>query len=251
MLTQAQLLQGWEGGAGQAPVARAVALAAAAGGHSFAEAGDLPLGARDALLVGLRGACFRGDVECLADCPGCGQELEVSVPLSDLRRPADAGQGPGEGELTVRGRRVRFRALTSRDVLAVAPGGSASPDARRRLVGRCVLAVDGKAVDGEAVGGWAPEGAELTDEVIAAVAAALPSVDPGADIRLDLTCALCGHAWAAPFDVPAHVWADVDACARGLLADVHVLARAYGWREEDILALSAARRRFYLEATGT
>lgn len=250
VLTQAQLLQGWEGGAGQGPVARAVALAAAAGGHSFAEAGELPLGARDALLVGLRAACFRGDVECLADCPGCGEELEVTVPLSDLRRPAEGADGAGEGEVCVRGRLVRFRALTSRDVLAVAPGGSDSADARRRLVSRCVLAVDGEAVEGGALDGEGLVRAGLTDEVLAAVAAALPSVDPRADIRLDLTCALCGHAWAAPFDVPAHVWADVNACARGLLADVHALARAYGWREDDILALSAARRRFYLEAIG-
>ncbi|MEV6954441.1 hypothetical protein [Streptomyces sp. NPDC051183] len=256
VLTQAQLLQGWEGAAGQGPVARAVALAAAAGGGSIAEAGELPLGARDALLVGLRAACFRGDVECLADCPGCGAELEVAVPLSDLRRPGGGADGTGEGEVCADGRRVRFRALTSRDVLAVAPGGSASSDARRRLVVRCVLAVDGEPVDGEALGaeasgGAAPDHPGLTDEVLAAVAAALPSVDPGADIRLDLTCAVCGHAWAAPFDVPAHVWADVDACARGLLADVHALARAYGWREEDVLALSAARRRYYLEAIGT
>jgi hypothetical protein len=31
---------------------------------------------------------------------------------------------------------------------------------------------------------------------------------------------------------------------------VDALARAYGWRESDILALSAPRRRAYLELTG-
>ncbi|MFE3767095.1 hypothetical protein ACFXPI_35670 [Streptomyces sp. NPDC059104] len=278
-LTRERLLRGWEEGLGQGRVARAVALAAAAGGHSFEEACDLPLGARDALLVALRGACFRGDVQALADCPACGEELEVAVPLSDLRPRGEAVRG----EVTVLGHRVRFRALTSRDVLAVEAAGPACPGARRDLVTRCVLAVDGEAVDGEAVGegaggdgavgdgavgdgavgdgavgdgavgdGAVGDGAVgvLGDEVLDAVAAALPSVDPGADIRLDLTCALCGHGWAAPFDVAAHLWADVDACARGLLADVHTLARAYGWREEEVLALSAARRRFYLEAVG-
>ncbi|WP_371680468.1 hypothetical protein [Streptomyces sp. NBC_01276] len=244
VLTQERLLRGWEEGLGQGRVARAVALAAAAGGRSFEEVCDLPLGARDALLVGLRGACFRGDVQALADCPACGEELEVAVPLSDLR---PRGEAVG-GEVTVRGHRVRFRALTSRDVLAVEAAGPASAGARRRLVARCVLTVDGEAVDREAVGGEAV--GALGDEVLDAVAAALPGVDPGADIRLDLTCALCGHGWAAPFDVAAHLWADVDACARGLLGDVHTLARAYGWREEEVLALSAARRRFYLEAVG-
>ncbi|MFB0632920.1 hypothetical protein [Streptomyces sp. AB3(2024)] len=249
VLTQERLLRGWEEGLGQGRVARAVALAAAAGGHSFEEACDLPLGARDALLVGLRGACFRGDVQALADCPACGEELEVAVPLSDLRRRGEAVRG----EVTVRGHRVRFRALTSRDVLAVEAAGTACAGARRRLVTRCVLAVDGEAVDGQALDGEAVDGeavGALGDEVLEAVAAALPAVDPGADIRLDLTCALCGHGWAAPFDVAAHLWADVDACARGLLGDVHTLARAYGWREKEVLALSAARRRFYLEAVG-
>ncbi|MFA7767482.1 hypothetical protein ACGFNX_14880 [Streptomyces sp. NPDC048723] len=232
-LTQGQLLQEWESCAGRRPVVRAVALAAVAGGHTFAEASDLPLGTRDALLVDLRTACFPGDLECLARCPGCGEDLEVSVPVSDLRQPAAQEY---EATLALGGMRVRYRALTSRDVLAVAPS---DPDARCRLARRCVLDVSG---------GPAPE--ELAAEVVEAVAAALSEVDPQADIRLDLTCAVCGHAWAAPFDVPAHVWADVDACARGLLAEVHALAQAYGWREEDILALSPARRHFYLEAIG-
>jgi hypothetical protein len=32
-----------------------------------------------------------------------------------------------------------------------------------------------------------------------------------------------------------------------LLDEVHVLARAYGWNEREILGLSAARRAAYLE----
>ncbi|WP_280915954.1 hypothetical protein [Streptomyces sp. SPB4] len=238
-LTPQRLLRGWEEGLGRGRVARAVALAAAAGGHSFAEACDLPLGARDALLVALRDACVRGDVQALAYCPACGEELDVAVPLSDLARRAEAVPG----EVTVGGRRVGFRALTSRDVMAAEAAGPTRAGARRCLVGRCVLAVDGEALEGRALDA-------LDQEVLDAVAAALPAVDPGADVRLDLTCALCGHGWAAPFDVAAHLWAEVDACARGLLGEVHALARAYGWREEEVLALSAARRRFYLEAVG-
>jgi hypothetical protein len=237
VLSQAELLRSWEACAGAPEVVRAVTLAAAAAGCGVEEAGELPLGARDALLIALRAACFPGDLECLARCPGCGEELEVAVPLSDLRRePAP----DTEAELTVGPVRIRFRALTSRDVLAVVRGDGRFGAARRRLVARCVVAVDGGAAEGDA----------LSDEAVAAVAAALPGLDPQADIRLDLTCAVCGHGWAAPFDVPAHVWAEVEACARGLLSDVHSLARAYGWREQDILALSPARRRFYLEASG-
>jgi hypothetical protein len=31
------------------------------------------------------------------------------------------------------------------------------------------------------------------------------------------------------------------------LNDVHLLATSYGWRESDILAMSAVRRQFYIE----
>ncbi|MFG2295999.1 hypothetical protein [Streptomyces sp. NPDC048603] len=237
-LTQDRLLRGWEDAVGRTPTARAVALAAAAGGHTGEQAGDLPLGTRDALLADLRDACFGGDLDCLARCPACGAELEVAVPPADLRGPA--APVPAEAVLEAGGHRVRYRALTSRDLLAVGPAPVPAAEARRRLVARCVLDVDGTP----------PADGTLPEPVFTAVAEALPALDPRADIRLDLTCAVCAHVWAAPVDVAAHVWADVDACARGLLADVHVLARAYGWHEEEILALSPARRRFYLEAVG-
>ena len=54
-------------------------------------------------------------------------------------------------------------------------------------------------------------------------------------------------AWSAPLDVPAFVWAEVDAWTRRLLVEVHSLAAAYGWNEHEILALSPVRRLSYLE----
>src|SRR5262249_55645931 len=57
----------------------------------------------------------------------------------------------------------------------------------------------------------------------------------------------CGHGWQADLDVGAFVLAEVDAHAARLLGEVHGLAHAYGWSEADILALSTARRRRYLE----
>jgi hypothetical protein len=38
--------------------------------------------------------------------------------------------------------------------------------------------------------------------------------------------------------------------ARRLLYDVHALASAYGWSEDEVLAVSPARRRCYLEMAG-
>ncbi|MCA8929894.1 MAG: hypothetical protein KDC18_17680, partial [Alphaproteobacteria bacterium] len=81
----------------------------------------------------------------------------------------------------------------------------------------------------------------------AAVAAAVESLDPLAAIVFALTCPECGTAFETPFDPPAFVWQELAAVASRLLWEVDQLARAYGWPEADILALSPLRRRAYLE----
>jgi hypothetical protein len=43
------------------------------------------------------------------------------------------------------------------------------------------------------------------------------------------------------------LWQDVAQAAQHLLDEVHALATAYGWREPEILALSAARRSYYID----
>jgi len=71
-----------------------------------------------------------------------------------------------------------------------------------------------------------------------------------ADIALDLRCVACPHAWQLTLDIVRFLWAEVNALAKGYLNEVHMLAWAYGWREADILAMSSARRQFYLERVG-
>ena len=66
-------------------------------------------------------------------------------------------------------------------------------------------------------------------------------------MRFSLTCQGCGHEWAAVFDIVTFFWAELVAQAKRLLREVHQLARAYGWRESEILAMSSQRRHTYLE----
>jgi hypothetical protein len=76
---------------------------------------------------------------------------------------------------------------------------------------------------------------------------ALEEADPCIDFAVDLECPACAHAWSAPFDVAGYLWEEIDTRARRLLDEVHVLARAYGWPEDEVLRLSDARRSAYLE----
>ena len=110
------------------------------------------------------------------------------------------------------------------------------------LLERCV----GSATrDGERV-----RACDLPSDVAGVVELALDEADPAADIRLELTCEECRTAWTESLDPVVFAWSAVESSARRLAIDVHLLAHAYGWSEQEILALSPFRRHLYLSAVG-
>ena len=68
-----------------------------------------------------------------------------------------------------------------------------------------------------------------------------------AETLLELVCPSCAHAWQRSFDVTAFLWTEISAYAKRLLREIDALAAAYGWQEQTILRMTAARRRGYLE----
>jgi len=243
-VTELALLAAWESGAGRPPVERAVLLAALASGRSPGEVADLPLGQCDLLLLALREQCFGRYLDGLADCPGCGAGLDVRIDTDELR-VAEPGQ-PRELVIDVADTEIRLRPLTSRDVAALDGG-------RDRLLARCVVGTtpEPSVPDGPASPAAAgpPELPGVPEsDLFKAIEASLDQLDPQAAVALTLDCPACAAVWQAPVDLTEFVWDEVDRFARRLLADVHALARAYGWTESDVLAVSPARRRRYLEA---
>jgi hypothetical protein len=239
-LTEANVLEVWEGGLDSTPAARALLIASmamASGGEQ--DVADLPLSAVNTLLLDLRCGAFGDALPCTTDCPACGESLDVTVAAEELRpaaaggRTGDAVAVPATATLATGGFTITYRALTGRDVRAVDP---TAPGARRTLVLRCVLSVS-------------PPVDDLPDEVLDSLAPRLAELDPGADTVLTLDCPQCEHRWEAALDIADHVWTDVSGYARGVLHDVHALARAYGWSEADVLSVSPARRQFYLEVS--
>jgi hypothetical protein len=85
------------------------------------------------------------------------------------------------------------------------------------------------------------------EPLLAEVEARMIEADPQADIEIDLVCDVCSHSWKSAFDVGEFFWAELQSRAMLLLHDVHVLARAYGWSEPEVLSLSEARRAAYIE----
>jgi hypothetical protein len=199
----------------------------------------LPVGQRDALLLRLRQRTFGPLVRGFARCSECQTPLEFDL---DLRRYAAADhlqhRLPPEW-LTADGFEILFRLPDSTDLDAMADSCIEIGPARRKLVERCVVEARRNGVEVAA--------GELPEAVIQRLGERMEELDPLAELPLAITCEHCGYGWLALFDVGVFLWQDVAQAAQHLLDEVHALATAYGWREPEILALSAARRSYYID----
>lgn len=86
----------------------------------------------------------------------------------------------------------------------------------------------------------------LPDCMLERIEERIADIDPQAEIRLNLVCPECDKAWTQVFDIVSYFWTEIDAWARRILLEVSVLARAFGWRESEIMGLSPTRRKIYL-----
>lgn len=246
-LSASELLDAWEAGCRRPPWARPATLLGTGGAGPEDGSEALPVGDRDRRLAALRRSVFGPSVQATAACPACSESAELSFTFDELLPPP--APAPGEGGQaagTVRraGYEVRFRLPTTADLAAVAaarPGDAGR--AAEELLGRCVVGASGPS-------GTAVDVGALPGEVADAVSAAMAAADPAADVELKLACPGCGHRWTSPLDVGAFVWQEVDAWAERTLLEVDALARAYGWPEPAVLALSPWRRQRYLELAG-
>ena len=238
------LLAAWERGrAVPRPAERALALLCAA--HADvprAAIAALPIGERDRRLLSLREDMFGPQLSALTACPACRASLELEFEAGDFGdAPSDDIAGEAATDLlslSLDGYEVVFRLPDSLDMLALRDGDG-DDENRSRLLQRLVLRASHGTKEIPA--------SRLPPALVDALDGRLSLEDPHADIRLNLTCAACEARWQAPFDIASYLWTEVDAWALRLLRDVHRLARGYGWREADILALSSARRQCYLD----
>jgi len=171
---------------------------------------------------------FRPDLTWFeANCDTCGAAYDLSLDLRAMPlRPAGAAFPVAWVETSL-GRRG-FEAPNGGHEEALA--GEAGLDPRRRLLALCGLSAAA-----------AEEALRFTEADCARIDAALEEVSPELGEAAASTCPSCGSAVAARVDpfrfgYPA---------PRGILREIHLLASAYGWSQEAILAMPAARRRDY------
>lgn len=240
-LGAAEVVAAWEAGrSGSATAAALTLLEMVSPREAELDLVHLPLGDRDRMLLELRRRTLGPRLESATRCDRCGEKIEVSLRTDEVvLEPRE--EPTHEISFERDGFAARLRLPTSEDLLAIEDCGSVEA-ARGALLDRLVL--DARR-DGSAV-----PPADLTADEVAAVEEALERADPQAEVTLEVVCPECGHRRLAQLDVARFFVEELDVHAGRLLAEVHLLARAYGWRESEILALSAARRRRYLEMVG-
>ena len=235
----AELLIAWEIGLRQPPNQRALSLLAAACPESTdEELWTLSIGQRDARLLEMRRRLFGSNLSIVTACPACGDPLESSVRLEDIRR-SESPPANAVHVCDVDGFRVTFRLPTSRDLISVVADES-QPARGDALLKRCITGV--RNADGEVI-----DASVLPGRANASVVEQMAVLDAQADVQLQMACPACAHRWSAAFDIAGFLWKEVHAWAQRTLRDVHRLARAYGWPESQTLALSPTRRQIYLE----
>jgi len=237
-LSAHDLLAVWEAGEDKHPLDRALTLLATASPEqTWEDLAALSIGRRDASLLAVREQTYGPKLEGFVQCPHCSESLEFDLTVADLVVESSHGEKRAL-ELESDGYELRFRLPDSRD-LASLLGARDSTAAHDLLLERCVLKASR--------GGEPVEVGDLPAGVAADLSVAMSEHDPQAEVLLDLLCPACEHRWQALFDIVTFFWTELANQAQRLLREVHALARAYGWREADILAMSARRRQFYME----
>jgi len=234
------LLAAWEEGVDATPALRGLVLLTGANPTEDASAlRGWPVGRQARTLLELHSATFGELVQAHTACPACGEEIELTFSARDMLEISAPDREPLHVEAG--GVHVDLRLPTVGDLLAAASASTAQ-EARELLLERVVTLaeLDGKRVDP----------LSLPEDVLLRIAARLEEADPHTDLTLALTCPACDAAERVEFDICDFLWRELDARARELLEQVSAVGAAYGWPESEILRLSPARRRVYLELAG-
>lgn len=240
-LATRDLLGLWDTGLDLDAAGRALVLAGAVRkDSSVSETG--PIGHVTARILSLRSDLLGVQLTATAVCPGCTAQAELPIEVGALLSLEDKIIDE-PAALEMDGYFVRWRPMSVLDLRA-ASRHDEPVAAESELLRRCVI----KAVD---TSGARRAADQLPDRLRDGLADAMEAADPLAEVLVAVTCPECLHPFDVDFDAASYVWSEVDQLAREHLIDVHTLARAYGWTEDEVLSLSESRRATYLRIIRT
>jgi len=191
---------------------------------------ELSVADRQFLMRRLAGLLGRDEVWLSASCGACDERFDIFVRQSELPNQEGGAAYPFV-DLENDGGRCRLRVPNGRDQTALA--SIADPqEAQWTLVERCFIEGEGR---------WSSP--QRHEDWLSAVEEALDAEAPQVALTARTECPECG----AENDVALDPYLVLRSVSSSILADVHSLASAYHWSEEEILSLPTERRRLYLE----
>ena len=192
---------------------------------------------RDFLLVQLSRLMFGDVIYQTVVCPetSCAKRVDLALDLRSLA--ADSVEVSATRCFVLPdGRQGVLRLATAGDQAELY--GVAESELEACFLARCMVPTDGcEANDWRSI----PEGyrARIVEESVRAA--------PTLDVDLDLVCVECGHDFSYVYEPLASLLSELRQGRAGLRRDVHCIASHYHWSEREILNLTRAERRAYIE----
>ncbi|SDF21574.1 hypothetical protein SAMN05444167_1737 [Terriglobus roseus] len=219
-----RLLQAWEDAAASDPVRRPLRILM----HGMLETNacdleDVSLLQRNRFLLELYAASFGTQLHGFALCQHCGSAMEFDSDVAGLLSSLpESDESTGSPMLRITSRML-LHALSKDDALS----------RERALLSLCS-------------GSDPDDTSTLEESSLEMLRSEVSERNADAEMSCILQCVECDETNRADFD-PAHfVWLALRHRASALMADIHDIARAYGWAEGSILAMSSIRREAYL-----
>lgn len=238
------LLLAWERGSRADDLRRPlVLLSIALPDRDPGQLAAMPITERNGLLLRLHEVTFGPELKVFGTCPDCAARLEFAVPVAALAARVDGPPSTGAASWEHHGQRYRLRPVTTDDLLACLDVAEVSA-ARHLLLSRCLEVSPANSP------GQPPAALPSPPPADSEVLRRFEELHAAAELTCAIECPGCASSQALDLDLARFVWAETRTAARRLIADIHDLALAYGWSEQAIASMSAARRGAYLELIG-
>jgi hypothetical protein len=236
---EAQLLNAWEQGFDQTLQVKAFKLFELARPDlTESQALGMSVGSRDSTLIDFRRRIFGRSADVVATCTSCNEQFEATLDLAEMQfgNKLDASD-PFHVELE--GYSLLLRTPRVVDLISLSKDDDKSA-IRENILSNCIITAMTPANE-------LANPRTLPNSVKQLIDQRLASHDSAADITLEFSCPHCEKHSSQIFDIVTLLVKEVQNWARGMLQDIHALARAYGWSEDSILSMSAARRQTYID----
>jgi hypothetical protein len=227
------LLTAWEQGASQHGMRRTVTILSIALSSSGPDQlAALPIAERNLLLLRLHELTFGPSLDVFAACPECASPLEFTIPVAVMIERLESQSATTHAEWSEAGRQYRLRSVTTEDLL-VAVRAADINTAQECILSRCLEV--------------SPEAGSERLSASPQVMEKFELLHASTELNCTVDCPTCSNHEVFDLDIARFLWIEVRRAARQLLDDIHTLASAYGWSEQEITRMTANRRGAYLE----